>query len=62
MRGEGKWFDMTPLLPLVCTFGGLGKSANLTQGWKETSSKRRGFTKLIVRSGMPLSFTLQSEQ
>ena len=31
-----------------------------TQGWKETSSKSLGLTKLMVRSGMPVSFTEQS--
>ncbi len=45
---------------LVRIFTRRSNLAYLTQGWKETSSKRRGFTKLIVRSGIPLSFTLQS--
>ena len=31
-----------------------------TQGWKDTSSKSLGLTKLMVRSGMPVSFTEQS--
>ena len=41
-------------------FQGATVSTYRTQGWKETSSKSLGLTKLMVRSGMPVSFTEQS--
>ena len=37
------------------SWGGAGVD-HLTQGWKETSSKSLGLTKLMVRSGMPVSW------
>ena len=36
------------------------RATHLTQGWNETSSKSLGLTKLMVRSGIPVSFTEQS--